>query len=241
MPNLSNELVEEFCSYCIWVNEIWKVKRIIYDDNPKLDLLFSKSRFPFLLCDLGIITKDFILQAVIKIHDPAMDNRGNSNLTLDYMIQYGDWDKHTRTRLARIRAILDKLAEPLKAARNKILAHRDIQTIEVGKPLGSFGKIRSTRYFNLLQIFVNIVGEKKGKGIYPFNNAMPINDARAFLELIILDTEERRILGWPEEFASAPEELDRLRKKVYALSLKKREYEKALYDLLVSVKSKGTR
>lgn len=241
MPNLSNELVEEFCGYCIWVNEIWKVKRIIYDDNPKLDLLFSKSRYPFLLGDLGVITKDFIMQAIIKLHDPAVDKRGNTNLTLDYVIQNGGWDEQTGTRLEKIRTILDKVAEPLKAARNKILAHRDIQTIEIGKPLGSFGKIRGARYFKLLQIFVNIVGEKKGKGIYPFNNAMPINDARAFLELIIHDTEERRILGWPEEFTSSPEELDQLREKVYELSLKKREYEKALCDLLVSVKPNGTK
>lgn len=215
MAALSKKLIKEFFGYCAWVNTVWKMKRIIYDDNPKLELLFSKSYYPYFLSDVGQIMSGYVILSVTKLHDPAVDSRGNTSLTLEYMVKFGTWNTRTRTRLEKLKAKLDSLAEPLKAARNKILAHRDIKAIEDGKALGRFGKQKSMRYFNLLQRFVNIIGRNTGFGIYPFNNAMPINDAIAFRDLTIQDTEERNIMGWPDDYAKTPDDMRQLREKTY--------------------------
>lgn len=231
MPALNKYLIKEFCGYCAWVDVIWKIKRILYDDNPHLAFLFANSNYPFLLSDLGRITQSYVLLSVVKLHDPGTDRRGNSNLTLDYMIQNGPWDKRTRTRLEKLRDKLDILADPIKNARNKILAHLDIKTIEDGKPLGRFGKIRATRYFNLLQKFVNIVSNKTGNGIYPFNNSQPITDALVFKSLIVQDTKIHHIMGWPEKYAQTQEDLRQVREKHHKVFEKKTEYETALKEL----------
>jgi hypothetical protein len=207
------------------------MKRILYDDNPKLPFLLSKSKYPWLLGDMGVIMKDYTLFALIKLHDPAV-NRGNNNLSIEYIIQNGKWNKRTRVRLEKLKNNLDKIAQPLKIARNKILAHRDVKTIEAEKPLGGFGKLRSTRYFNLLQRFVNIVSKNTGGGIYPLDVVQPLSDAVTFKNLIVNDTEEFHIMGWIEEYAKTKAELPRLREKWHEAYLKKEEYENAKKELI---------
>ncbi len=131
---------------------------------------------------LSVISQEYSLLQVIKLHDKAVMN-GNVTLGIDYVLKYGGWSDSVRSRLEELARKLDGFASQLRDVRNKILSHYDLATILAGAPLGSFAKGEDEKYFEALQEFVNIVyGEVIG-GPYPFNNLVK-NDIAFFLRTI---------------------------------------------------------
>ena len=178
MDPISKDVALEFCKLCNWVYETWVTHKLLFDDNKTPENNIGKS--PYFTNRLSIITHEYCLQQIAKLHDPAI--QGNYlNLTVDYMIRFGEWGGRADV-VKRIHDDLLGFWERLKPARNKALAHNDLETLMADTALGSFPKGADNEYFAALQALVNEVHEKWIGGPYPFNDLAKA-DVQEFLAL----------------------------------------------------------
>ena len=181
MHALSASVVEEFCNLCNRAHELWLNHLELFDSNPRLTELM-KSIANCELKRLSVISQEYSLLQVIKLHDKAVMN-GNITLGIDYVLTYGGWSDSVRDRLEALKKELDGFAFQLRDVRNKILSHYDLATILAGAPLGEFAKGDDEKYFEALQEFVNIVHDQVVGGPYPFSHNVK-NDIAYFLRTI---------------------------------------------------------
>lgn len=181
MQVLSASVVVEFCKLCSWAHETWLNHRELFDQNPRATEL-QKSCAGDTLARLSVISQEYALLQVVKLHDRAVVS-GNITLGIDYMVTHGGWTDSVRAQLDTLAKELDFFASQLRDARNKSLSHNDLATIVAGATLGSFANGTDEEYFKILQRFVNVIYEQVVGGPFPFNDLVK-NDVAAFLVTI---------------------------------------------------------
>lgn len=179
MDPISKDVALKFCKLCDWVYQTWVTHKFLFDENKAPEKNIGK--LPYFANRLSIITQEYCIQQIANLHDPAI--QGNSlNLTVDYMVRFGEWGG----RADAIKKIHDNLLgfwEHLKPARNKALAHNDLETLMADAALGSFPEGADEEYFAELQSLVNEVHEKWVDGPFPFNDLAKA-DVQEFLDLL---------------------------------------------------------
>lgn len=178
MTAIGGRVVQEFCNLCNWAYEAWVTHRVLFDDNPNPDSL-KASPHGYFLARLSVITQEYSLLQIIKLHDPAVQ-REQINLTLEYMVKFGGWDEKTTSQLQKLYEDLESLAKKLRSARNKVISHNDLSAILGAPLLGEFEQGADCKYFETLQEFVNIVHDKAVGGLFLFND-LAVNDAKLLL------------------------------------------------------------
>lgn len=178
---LSASDVKEFCKLCDWARETWLNHLELFDNNKRTDEL-SNSFAAEELARLSIISQEYSLLQIAKLHDKAVMN-GCATLGIDYVLTYGDWSNSVRYRLDELAKELGAFASQLLGVRNKLLSHNDLATIRTATRLGEFAEGDDKKYFKALEEFVNIVHNEVIGGPWPFNNLV-INDVAAFLATI---------------------------------------------------------
>ena len=179
MDPISKDAALKFCNLCDWVYETWVTHKLLFDENKSPEKNIGKSAA--FTTRLSIITQEYGLLQITKLHDPAIQ-RNSFNLTIDYMVRYGEWGERGAD-IERIHAKLLTLWERLKPARNKALAHNDLEALMADIPLGAFKEGADDEYFETLQALVNEVHEKWVGGPYTFND-LAKNDVIEFLSLL---------------------------------------------------------
>jgi hypothetical protein len=181
MAALSPLVVEEFCKLCDWAFKAWLTHRELFDENPNATQL-QASNGAEALSLLSVITQEYALHQIAKLHDPAVV-AGNITLGIDYMLKFGGWSSTTQASLSALAHRLNQFAAGLRSARNKVLSHNDLAAIVAGQALGCFTPGEDVKYFEDLQEFANLVHEEVGGGPYPFDGLVK-NDVIALLALI---------------------------------------------------------
>jgi AbiU2 len=181
MAALSQSVALEFCKLCGWAYEAWLNHRELFDLNPRTAEL-QKSFAGDELARLSVISQEYSLLQIAKLHDPAVVSR-KVTLGIDYVVTYGAWSPGTRTQLESLRTKLNEFGAQLRDVRNKSLSHNDLAQIVAGATLGEFQSGEDELYFQSLQEFVDIVhGEVLG-GPWPFNDLVK-NDVAAFMAVL---------------------------------------------------------
>ena len=178
---LSRLDVEQFCTLCDKAHEYWLNYLELFDNNPRNAEICNSSAGKEWE-RLSNISHEYSLLQVVKLHDKAVMN-GNINLGLDYMLTYGGWSDSVSARLKELKIELDCFASQLLDARNKILSHNDLATIEANTTLGAVAKGADEKYFKALKEFVDLVHSEVIGGPYPFNNFVK-NEIAFFLRAI---------------------------------------------------------
>lgn len=182
MSMLPKAVVEKFCGICDWTRQVWLIQRALFEENPRAEVL-KGSQCVYLLERLNLITQEYALQQLAKLHDPAEQGRGKAiktNLSLAYVAGHKGWDVTTTARLADIKKSLDDLAAPILVARHKILSPNDFDTHLNDRALGAFPVDNDERYFVLLREFVDLVHDKVIGGPFPFDDLL-LNDVDCFV------------------------------------------------------------
>lgn len=168
--------VQAFCGLCGDAYVAWRLHKGVFNGN------LRSTKCAEYLRRLSAITQEYALHQIVKLHDPAVQS-GGINLTVDYIVDYGGWDRATQTALERIRTRLSRLPHSLKAARNKILSHNDLKTILSGAKMGAFAKGLDDKYFRDLQSLVDLAHDRAIGGPFPFDDLVNV-DIREFLGVI---------------------------------------------------------
>jgi hypothetical protein len=163
---LTRQVVLKFCELCQWAYEVWVLRRAMFEDNPDIGK-FRDGPHGYFLHNFGTISHEYALTQIIKLHDPAIQQK-SLNLTIEYIVEYGAWDKQTLAELRSLRDRLDVLAQKIRPARHKIMVHNDLATLPADEPLGAFPADADRTYFASLQELVNIVHERVIGGPHPF-------------------------------------------------------------------------
>ena len=100
MTSLNDKVVKLFCDNCNWAYEVWCTHKTLFDNNPNKDQLMKSDCQKF-FSRLSIITQEYVLLQITKLHDPPVMG-GNICLTIGYIIEYGGWNKETYDKLKKI-------------------------------------------------------------------------------------------------------------------------------------------
>jgi len=166
MNPISGDVAKKFCELCDWAYECWLTHKRLFEENDRTERTIGKAKY--FTARLSIITQEYVLLQICKLHDPAI--QGNSlNITIDYIARFGEWGSDAK-RIQSIVSRLTTLFERIKSARNKVLAHHDLETLMDATILGKFSHGLDDEYFSALQEFVNEVSGKWLDGQYPFND-----------------------------------------------------------------------
>lgn len=177
---LTNEDLLAFCDACSWTFQAWSIHRGFQDRLPGNSELVRKHGY--LLQRLSIITQEYTLQQIAKLHDPT-GKPGQFNLGISFIVERGCWDDETQAILKGMRDELGELPKRLLVARNKVLAHHDRDNAIASRALGEFPEGMDDTYFETLQAFVNLVHHKRIGGPYPFDDLAKV-DTEAFVEAL---------------------------------------------------------
>lgn len=166
MNPISPDVAKQFCELCNWAYECWVTHKHLFDENVKTETTIARAKY--FTSRLSVITQEYSLLQICKLHDPAIQ-KSSVNITIDYIVRFGDWGADTseiNQHALRLAALFDKL----KSARNKVLAHNDLEAIMGAAALGGFPEGLDNEYFSALQELVNAVHEKWLGRPYPFND-----------------------------------------------------------------------
>lgn len=182
------EEAEVFVEYCQELFHIWQAVKRIFD--PKLTAIYTNGRFPYGLATMNRVLHQSFLLELAKLHDPAKFGDRYFNLSLSYIIEYGDWTSESQLRLQAIKERMDVLFKKIELARKKVLAHHDLEVASKTEMIGAFELGEDEQYFVDLQKFVDEVGAGFGKGIQPLGVAMVLNDLDNIADLLAKDSQD---------------------------------------------------
>ena len=122
------------------------------------------------------------MQQIAKLHDPA-EQGDNQNVSVDFVVRFGEWgDREAEIRKIEVRLL--ELWGHLEPARNKLLAHNDLEALLANDELGAFPEGEDELYFAALQELANVVHDRWGDGgPYPFDD-LAIADVCEFLHVL---------------------------------------------------------
>src|SRR5664279_3226221 len=124
MPQHSQEVARQFEQQCMWTHQSWQTQKCLFDNKSNLPA-FQQPHYEHFFFRLSIILQEYWMQQVAKLHDPA-GRPGQHNLSVDYMIECGDWDGGTKAQLNELRDKMQPFAATMKTPRNKLFAHNDV-------------------------------------------------------------------------------------------------------------------
>jgi len=176
--SINKDVIKKFCELCDWNHQVWMICLAIEENSITKNIFRGECKGFFVR--FNKIMLEYAILQLVKLHDPPIQNQ-KTNLTLKYIVEYGDWDSETRGQLETLYRKLEELggkSGPLKSARNNIISHYDLETVVKEITLGAFDKGKEVEYFQVLQEFVNLIHEKSIGGPYPFDDfAKPDTDA----------------------------------------------------------------
>lgn len=176
--SIDRKIVEDFCSHCDWAYQCWMMRRHLYDENPDEKLL-RHPHHSFFFTRLEKILQEYWIQEVAKLHDPARQH-GFDNLSVEYVFKNGQWNNQQKNKLKKLKDQMDTFASTFRDVRNKLLSHKDKDTINSGITLGGFNAGEDVAYFQALEEFASEVHNRVVGHPYLFDD-LTKNDVEIFM------------------------------------------------------------
>ena len=155
VPQHFQEIVKQFEQQCIWAHQSWKTRKCLFDNESNLPA-FQQPHYEHFFLRLSVVLQEYWMQQVAKLHDLA-GKPGQHNLSVNYMIECGDWDVGTEAQLTELRDKMLPFVKKMKPPRNKLAAHNDVDTILAATKFGKFDAGEDLEYFERLKAFTEIV------------------------------------------------------------------------------------
>ncbi|MEZ5646688.1 MAG: hypothetical protein R3E94_02560 [Burkholderiaceae bacterium] len=184
----SREVIEKFCGLCDWLLQVWQMRKFLFEENPNESVL-REPRYANFFYRLQVVLQEHWLHQLAKLHDPAVQGgaNGHINLSLDYLIEYGQWDTQTEAKLKDLKSEMSFLATPVRDARNKVLSHNDLAVLLRSKELGAFVPGEDEQYFIRLREFASLVTDSALGEQFVYDDLVE-NDVSSFMDAFLRGT-----------------------------------------------------
>jgi hypothetical protein len=154
----AKQIIDRFCDRVHWLISIRHTFKVLFeDDQPSCKPLIEKTA-PLFFSDLNRILHEYLLLECAKITDNAI-TLGNENFTVDYLVRNICWPCDTKKELESLRAVTQNFRRFIETARNKRLAHSDLDAYCSEKVLGEFGEGEDRKFFDALERIGNLSHE----------------------------------------------------------------------------------
>ncbi len=128
--------MEHFFAHCAFIRSVFVFSARVWRDSSERDQKIMDERSPTFARDIGDALAEYVILSACRVTDPAVDPRGNENLTVETIVKTAAEGTETRKALEALAIQLDAFGAKLRPVRNKLLAHADRVTIERDQPLG---------------------------------------------------------------------------------------------------------
>lgn len=179
---VSKDDVENFRKTCIWLRSLWLHYQILFKERELL-----QSIAPIFFSDIHYLLQRNLVLVICNITDPA-ETGDHMNLTVEFLIKYSDFSSAPRN----ISDKLKELGESMRAfrkkivlARNKLIAHLDRESVQLGQPLGGAPQDDWLQFWHDLQGFLHIMHKHYVDADSPFwLNAIAQSDAEILVQAL---------------------------------------------------------
>jgi putative transcriptional regulator len=147
--------VRAFAKVCVRARSVYMHYKAIFEETPPTENPIQKLS-PYFFGDLCLMMREHIILQVCKLADPALDGRGNENLTVKFLAANADFgtDAVGAVELRARAKKIEQFRSQLKPARDKIISHLDRKSILDGRPLGGVQPDAWVDFWLDLQVFV---------------------------------------------------------------------------------------
>lgn len=152
----TRKIVDRFYHQLLWLKKIYLIRRELFEDNASERLLQDTASDFFR--DLNVILINYYLLEIAKFTDPAK-SRKRENLTTSNLIESIDWPPDCLKKLEKLNIIVQAFRNYIKLARNRLLAHRDKETVLSDKTLGAFPEGEDKKALDALERMCNVMYE----------------------------------------------------------------------------------
>lgn len=171
---MGNE-VKSFSNLCISAYECWQMYRVMYEYNLE-DGSGIWARF-------GAILYRYLILQIAKINDPEKHGKGY-NLSLEYFVSYVNKPSY-KSSYERFQADNVDFIKAINVARNKVVAHPDLEVYTSGKAVGGFSEGLDKEYFDSLHRIVSEGYEELGLGSFAEWPEFIIDDTKLFMDKML--------------------------------------------------------
>ncbi|MFN3314668.1 MAG: hypothetical protein ACK46Q_14550 [Hyphomonas sp.] len=158
----TREKFEALREQAIWLRHCFNVQERLFASAPETDRILVGVA-PAFFVDLSNILNDYLVILITKITDRA-ESLGAQNLTT---IQINQCLESESLMTAEIQAASNALSDYgniLRAARNKLIAHADLNSVMNDVRLGAHRPEEMYQFFEDLQLYFDLVGIAVGSG-----------------------------------------------------------------------------
>lgn len=181
----SKQVIDEFCRLCDWLLQTWQMRKYLFDENLN-ETILKAPYHQYFFYRIQVVFQESWLHQLAKLHDPAVQggSNGHVNLSIDYIVDYGNWEPKIKSELIELRTKMTSLAKPIRDVRNKILSHNDLVVLLESKELGGFDQGEDEIYFDNLRKFVSLVRETALGEPFVYDDLVR-NDVDAFMKCFL--------------------------------------------------------
>ena len=165
-------LQEEFIKLrneAIWLRQTVNTFNDLFDSGPETERILNESAALF-FADLNRMMQEYAILLVCRLIGPAESFR-RANLSTQRFTKLMRNEGRLTPEIERLDASLNAYGELLKPARNKIVAHSDLEVHVNSTALGAHGEDVMVEFFENLQAYFDAVGNAIGVGPLDFRHA----------------------------------------------------------------------
>lgn len=164
-----NALQDEFIKLrdeAIWLRQTLNTFNCLFDSGPDTERILKESAGLF-FGDLNTIMQEYAILLVCRLTGPA-ESFGKANLSTQRFTTLMRDGGCVTPEIERLDARLREYGELLKPARNKIIAHSDLEVHANATVLGGHEEARMVQFLEDLQAYFDAVGNAVGIGPLDF-------------------------------------------------------------------------
>lgn len=153
----------------IWLRQTVNTFNCLFDSGPETERLLRESAALF-FGDLNTMMQEYAILLVCRLTGPA-ETFGKPNLSTQRFTGLMRQSGCLTPEVERLDACLTAYGERLKPARNKIIAHSDLEVHVDDIALDAHGEEAMVEFFDNLQAYFDAVGNAVGVGPLDFRYA----------------------------------------------------------------------
>ncbi len=150
----------------IWLRQTINTFNYLFDSDPETERILKESASLF-FTDLNTMMQEYAVLLVCRLTGPA-ESFGKANLSTQRFTNLMRAKGCLTPEIERLDAALREYGELLKPARDKIIAHSDLEVHVNDITLGAHGEQVMEEFFKNLQAYFDAVGNALGVGPLDF-------------------------------------------------------------------------